>query len=108
MITCYIFALAKAEPTPAADVVSTDDPLQPAKSEPLGKPKSSVSVGKVSNSPLGINPLALMPGAAPPRKEQASAAVGFDTPAVTTNVLHSMNKVRFSALLHEIIINVIN
>lgn len=44
---------------------------------------------------LGINPAALLPGAAPPVKEPEVVAVGFDTPA-QVNTLQSANKVSVS------------
>ena len=50
---------------------------------------------------IGINPAALLPGAAPPVKEPDNAAVGFDTPA-EAKTLHSANKVLPKCLVLEL------
>ena len=46
-----------------------------------------------SQASLAINPAALLPGAAPPVKEEKPVAVGFDQPVEATT-LHTAQKVR--------------
>ena len=50
---------------------------------------------------IGINPAALLPGAAPPIKEPDNVAIGFDTPA-EAKTLHSANKVLPECLVLEL------
>lgn len=82
----------KSSPSPGAF-----DPLQSAGvSTPLAKsasalPTKSPNIGR--KVPLGFNPLAMLPGAGPLKKEPSPAAVSFDAPVETAGVLQSLNKV---------------
>ena len=76
-------------PEPSPNKADSNDPLQ--SSAPTVDTKPAVVKKMPIN--IGINPLAMMPGATPPGKEPAPQAVGFDIPAQNANVLSSMNKV---------------
>lgn len=66
--------------------------MHPKKPEPKSPQKSPGKIGKLQVN-LGINPAALLPGAAPPNREPENVAIGFDLPA-EANTLHSANKDR--------------
>lgn len=75
--------------------------LNESKREPANKavtsPKSGEKLpGKIQRPSLNIDPLALLPGAKPPRKGfQSEEAIGFDQPAADiTAPLHSAGKER--------------
>ena len=70
---------------------SCDDPIRHAALVFVRLFNSSMYV--ILQASLAINPAALLPGAAPPVKEEKPVAVGFDQPVEATT-LHTAQKVR--------------
>ncbi|KAK3588328.1 hypothetical protein CHS0354_016699 [Potamilus streckersoni] len=77
---------ASAGSPPSLSGMKDEKSLTVQHKKPTGK------IGKLQVN-LDINPAALMPGAAPPMKEEAPQSVGFDQPA-DVKTLHSVNKER--------------
>ncbi|XP_048730198.2 WASH complex subunit 2-like isoform X4 [Ostrea edulis] len=82
----------KSELSPDSASTGGDGDKKPEPTSPVPVGKMPGKIGKLQMN-LGINPAALLPGAAPPVKEPEVVAVGFDTPA-QVNTLQSANKNR--------------
>ncbi|XP_067935792.1 WASH complex subunit 2-like isoform X2 [Watersipora subatra] len=91
-----------------AKTVQSSDPLQLPSSVTIKSPAvkrlpANIGIDPLAMMPgatpskkatIGINPLAMIPGATPPKKEPVPQAIGFDIPAENTKVLHNFNKSR--------------